>query len=321
MTTEISQPWLIAIVGWLGCIIAFGIAWWRWGVGQRVQRAEFLDRLICRFKEINYDEYLRMAEQPSNIDQDNGELIDDGIRAYDFLVFLNYVCYLKGVGVIDDTEFLSFRCYVDRALRIGAVQSYLFDFHAKNHMTMEVSPYTDLLRYGRKEVDGVDDLCTKIESSRRTNPMQSNDKSVKVVGVDDGKTYRTHLEILNGIFNKGLLQHARGGSPLDENTSVWFPHIYRDRATAEGKIWYNTLSEDGFELREHCMDAKRCFGGQVDGPKVRHRYVFAKFMDGDPNSYRFIGIFDFKTNEPSPQNEICWLFVRTADSFDPKAIK
>ena len=142
-----------------------------------------------------------------------------------------------------------------------------------------------------------------------------------VICVNDGKSYRTHLEVLNGIFNKGLLQHASGGSPLNENTNVWFPHIYKDKDAAGDRLWYNTLSSDGLELREYCTDAQGRFGGDKDKPKVLRRYVFAKFMEGSPGEYRFIGVFDFKAKEQAAQNEICWLYVRTADSFGTNSIK
>ena len=151
--------------------------------------------------------------------------------------------------------------------------------------------------------------------------QQPSNNGKQIIGVNDGMSYRTHLEVLNGIFNKGLLQHASGGSPLDENNIVWFPHIYKDKTAAGGRLWYNTISDNGLELREHCTDAEKRFGGDKEKPKVFRRYVFAKFMDRNPNEYKFIGIFDFKKKEDAPKNEICWLYVRTADSFDPNSIK
>lgn len=312
--------WCDGLVAVANCAGVLGglFVYYRWRTAKSIQRAEFLGRLIQRFKEINYDEFLRRVEQSSDTEQDGGEELDEGVRAYDFLIFLSYVCYLKNADVIDDAEFLSFRCYVDRALRLNVVREYLIDSHRQNFMTVAESPYSALLSYGKDaNVSGMVDLCVAIDENYKLSQQESGKG---IISVTDGRTYRTHLDVLNGIFKKGLLQHASGGSPLDENNTVWFPHIYKDKTAAGNRLWYNTLSDNGLELREHCTDAEKRFGGDKDKPKVFRRYVFAKFMDGNPSEYKFIGIFDFKEKEPSAQqNEICWLYVRTADSFDPNS--
>ena len=311
------------IIGWFTAIVGGGFALWRWIVGQKAQRAEFLERLISKFKDMNYDEVLRKAEQSGENDTDDNDIESENEnRAYEFLIFLSYVCYLKQSRVIDNKAFQFFRCYVERALRIDAIRSAIEQIHDVNSIGTSTSPYSALLRYGKKmNIYGAAELYAKIDTNFKSKQGQNLDCPVKTIRIGDGKAYRTHLDVLNGVFNKGLLQHASGGSPLNANTSVWFPHIYKDKDAAGDRLWYNTLSDDGLELREHCTDAQGRFGGDKDKPNVLRRYVFAKFMDETSGEYRFIGVFDFKEKVEAPQNEICWLYVRTADSFETKSIK
>ena len=312
------------IVGWLIASAGGCFALWRWIVGQRTQRAEFLERLIEKFKNMNYDEVLRRTEQSGkNDDADDAgiESVDEK-RAYEFLIFLSYVCYLRQSRVIDNKAFQFFRCYIERALRIGAIRSAIEQIHEVNRIDISTSPYSALLGYGKKmKIRGVAALCAKIDMNSKSSQRRNLDCSVKTIKIGDGKTYRTHLDVLNGIFNKGLLQHASGGSPLSEGAIVWFPRIYKDKDAAGNRLWYNTLSSDGRELCEHCTDVQGRFGGNKDKPNVLRRYVFAKFMDDTSGEYRFIGVFDFKDKAQAPENEICWRYIRTADSFNTNSIK
>ena len=310
------------IIGWIMVLCGGCFALWRWIISQRVQRAQFLDLLIEKFKSIKYDDFLRRIESSYENSRNYDDEADDEVGAYDFLIFLSYVCYLRQAKIIDDKEFLLFRCYVERALRINTIHTAIEQIHDVNHIAVDVSPYAPLLTYGReKKIQGVTELCSRIDKNFKIKQAETCENRLTVISVNDGKSYRTHLEVLNGIFNKGLLQHASGGSPLNENTNVWFPHIYKDKDAAGDRLWYNTLSSDGLELREYCTDAQGRFGGDKDKPKVLRRYVFAKFMEGSPGEYRFIGVFDFKAKEQAAQNEICWLYVRTADSFGTNSIK
>ena len=310
------------IIGWIMVLCGGCFALWRWIISQRVQRAQFLDLLIEKFKSIKYDDFLRRIESSYENSLNYDDEADDEVGAYDFLIFLSYVCYLRQAKIIDDKEFLLFRCYVERALRINTIHAAIEQIHDVNHIAVDVSPYAPLLTYGRKKkIQGVAELCSRIDKNFNVKQAETCENRLTVISVNDGKSYRTHLEVLNGIFNKGLLQHASGGSPLNANTNVWFPHIYKDKDAAGGRLWYNTLSDDGLELREHCTDSQGRFGGGKDKPNVLRRYVFAKFMDESPGEYRFIGVFDFKEKERAAQNEICWLYIRTADSFDTNSIR
>ena len=306
----------ITIVGWTIPIASGSFAIWRWILGQRITRAEFLERLIEKFKAIKYDEFLRRMESLSEEVPDSGTEIDTGIEAYDFLLFLTYVCYLYIKKVINEGEFLPFRCYVERTLCLATVREYLIEFHVRNHVDFATSPYRSLLEYGIEvSVEGIEDLRSKFQM--RGKGVGTGNVAIRTIHVKDTRAYKTHLEVLNGVFHKGVLFHRSGGAPLDANTLVWFPHIRNDGDFAKGRIWNNTLSTDGMELRECCNDAAR-FGGDTAAPKVRRRYVFATFDNERERCYRFRGIFEFVKSEPANQNEIRWLYKRIADSFDAK---
>ena len=317
--SDILGQLMISFVGWIGCAIAFMFAYQQWRKGQKVLRAEFLERLIQKFKELDYDKYLRIVEnQPDDGDDDNPQFDakenGDGITAYDFLMFLSYVCYLKNSGIITKEEFLPFECYVKRTLKAQAVRESMQTIHVSNHMEVNEGPYFALLKYGlENNISGIHELHAKIADDlkeERIKPMHTN-----AININDNKTYRTHIDVLNGIFGKNLVSHMRGVSPLDENTYVWFPHIFKDKNAAGDRLWFNTISADGNEIRETCTDTSKLktFFKQAKGPK---RYVFAKMHDGSyASDYKFMGIYEFKRGEEGPNNEFCWVYERTAVSF------
>lgn len=45
------------------------------------------------------------------------------------------------------------------------------------------------------------------------------------------KAYRTHLEVLNGVFNLGYKGHQRSWAKIDDNSEVWFPTCH------SGVVW------------------------------------------------------------------------------------
>lgn len=310
---NIDTQWWIAAIGWIGCVVAFYVALRQWRSGQKVQRAEFLERLIQKFKDIKYDSYLNRVECEQ--EDDGAEPFDSELVAYDFLIFLSYVCYLRNTGVIKQEEFLPFECYIKRTLCIKTICDSILSIHVSNNMSAHDGPYSALLKYGiDNNISGVKDLYKEIEDNlktERTHPM----KDKITINANDGKTYSTHLDVLNGIFNKGLLAHARGVSPLDENTFVWFPHIFKDRSSAGDRLWFNLMTEDGHEIREICTNIKKLkrFSEAAKGPR---RYVFAKVhQDELVSDYKFMGVYEFKRNEKETENGFCWVYERTADSL------
>lgn len=118
--------------------------------------------------------------------------------------------------------------------------------------------------------------------------------------------YRTHLDILNGVFGKTLQQHASGTSPLTPGTIVWFPHVYRDGVNAERPSKFqNFLKEGGDTLVEVWPEDKvadiRTRGGQRDA------LVFAHFMG--EQGYCFQGLY-----HPDHVKDGAWIWKRIAST-------
>ena len=317
-----TDSFLIATIGWLITFVGGSFALWRWVLGQRIKRAEFLEKLIEKFKAINYDTYLQKIECPVDGDCDDSSELDAGIEAYDFLIFLSYVCYLRNAKIIDNAEFLSFRCYVERALRQDAVRSYLIDFHSKGKQPVSTSPYYALLEYGKNNhLSGMDKLYFEMNLDAKEEKQMDAEQNISPIkiSVNDGKAYRTHLDVLNGIFNKGLLSHMRGASPLDEYNLVWFPRIDKVEDKVEEKSveterncrWRNTISSDGTEIREYWPDENG--RDKVLKGVGKNRYVFAKCSSEQKDAfYRFKGVFKALQGDA---NSKCMVYKRIADSF------
>lgn len=317
------NDWCISIIGWIGCVTAFCVAWNQWQKGQRVQRADFLERLIQRFKDTEYGTYLRSIEEMSDDSQQYSDDVKDESEECEFLTFISYVCYLKNTKVINDNEFLSFACYVDRALQNPMIIDGLRAFHFKQNIKVSSSPYFPLLQYGKNKFDSIGALCNDIDYSKIFKPEKARssekeelqDNQSKTITVAEDKSYRTHLDVLNGVFNKGILFHMKATARLDENTLIWFPHVFKDKNAAGARLWLNTMADDGSEIREVCTNTA-VLQTFLRLPKHPRRYVFAKFHDGNKaTDYKFMGIYEFKRGEEGPNNEFCWVYERTAVSF------
>lgn len=109
--------------------------------------------------------------------------------------------------------------------------------------------------------------------------------------IDNTKAYRTHLEVLNGVFNLGYKGHQRSWAKIDDNSEVWFPTYHSGvvRAPAVCSEWTNIVDDKKGELREY-------WPTEHDDLPTRSqkvlRYVFGKDLDTKPLAYRFLGVYE-----------------------------
>lgn len=277
-------------------------------------RSEALDRLINESVSLGIDKLLYSPKEESDDDSPDVDPYEF-TNANDVLRFLSKVCYQKAIGIIGDGEFQFFKGIIECALKNNVIHDWIINCHAKHGFSLESSPYQSLFGYCKKA--GICDVTQLFNETQEIEKKEdkSMSKQSTVISTNESMSYRTHLDVLNGIFGKGLLSHMRGVSPLDENTYVWFPHIFKDKNAAGDRLWFNTISADGNEIRETCADTSKLktFFKQAKGPK---RYVFAKMHDGSYTSdYKFMGVYEFKRGEEGPSNEFCWVYERTAVSF------
>lgn len=262
-------------------------------------KSEVLERLFCEFKLLDIEKLLGRSVNKKNGNDEDDESLDDGANAHDILIFLTKVCYQKKIGIIGDDEFQFFKGYIERVLRNKIVRVWISNYHQERNIGIEQSPYCHLLRYG-DQIGNVD--MFKPNKVRKELLPTS-------ISIGDKTKYKNHLEVLNGIFNKGLLQHARATSPLDEDNIVWFPTI-----TGKGKPspsgWRNEISADGSEIREYWPDEN---GRQKVLSGFKNRYVFAKYnTKKDGIHYVFKGIYERSKEDKGAG---CMVYIRIADSF------
>lgn len=123
--------------------------------------------------------------------------------------------------------------------------------------------------------------------------------------------YRTHLDILNGVFGKTLRQHVCGTSPLTQNVIVWFPHVSREKqGTGFPSEFQNFLSQNDDTLFEKWPKEKLARMSTQGGR--RDALVFAHFVG--ESGYRFLGRY-----HPDKVQNDGWVWRRiekTVDSED-----
>lgn len=104
------------------------------------------------------------------------------------------------------------------------------------------------------------------------------------------KVYRTHIEVLNDVFDLDIKFHMQGVQKLSDDVAVWFPKIC-NKVSANSRQWQNEINDDGTEIKEYWPDEDG--RSRVANDKIGKRYVFAKFESDDAHKdgYRFIGIF------------------------------
>ena len=283
------------------------------------RQSEALENLLSEFKLLGIDNLLK-GDTFKNDETDDVEELDSETNAHDLLIFLTKVCYRKRIGIIGDDEFQFFRGYIEMALQNDTVCKWITDYHNARKIGENASPYLELLKYGKEiNMPGLRTLHQEIDAHTNLTHWMQGDKQSRIIHKDDGVIYRTHLDVLNGIFNKGLLRHGKGGSPVKEGVYVWFPHIRNDGDFLPNRKWNNSFMNGDNELIEHCNDASS-FGKCTNAPSIKRRYVFATFDNEAEQGYKFMGIYEFVKKEPASTNEFRWVYRRSADSFNPDSI-
>lgn len=91
------------------------------------------------------------------------------------------------------------------------------------------------------------------------------------------KTFTTHCEVLNEIYNVSIGVHRRGEYILNDNEVVWFPN-------PDNETWGNAVEGDFKAIWELMpIDPEKAERKNSYRESVRH--VFMKFKDG----YRYVG--------------------------------
>lgn len=138
---------------------------------------------------------------------------------------------------------------------------------------------------------------------KETNEKEANEKTAEVIdSVSSGKTYDTHLDVLNGIFKFSYRAHMRAGATLPDGREVWFPKYYDSVSQpiqAENRSdWINILNAKEGIILEYWPDGIE--------PKEKtwnknYRYVFGKNLIPQNRqgrlTYRFLGIYKFANRE------------------------
>jgi hypothetical protein len=262
-------------------------------------KSEVLEKLLVEFQLLDIEKLLGRPVNKKDENIEDVESSDDGASVHDILIFLTKVCYQKKIGTIGDDEFQFFRGYIERVLKNRTVRIWISKYHQERNIGIEQSPYCHLLRYG-VQIGNVD-IIKPDKIRKELLPIS--------VSASDNKKYKTHLKILNGIFNKGLLQHARATSPLDESNIVWFPSI-TEKGKPSPSRWRNEISEDGSEIREYWPDEN---GRQKVLSGFKNRYVFAKYnTKKDGVHYVFKGVYKRAKEDKGTG---CMVYTRIADSF------
>ena len=129
------------IIGWIMVLCGGCFALWRWIISQRVQRAQFLDLLIEKFKSIKYDDFLRRIESSYENSRNYDDEADDEVGAYDFLIFLSYVSFFtKNISV--DLSGLTFSCTIRMSFDLHSIENM------KAHSVISLSVWASLSTQG-----------------------------------------------------------------------------------------------------------------------------------------------------------------------------
>ncbi len=137
---------------------------------------------------------------------------------------------------------------------------------------------------------------------KETNEKEDNMEKQEIIdSVSSGKTYRTHVDVLNGIFKFSYRAHMRAGATLPDGREVWFPKYYDStiQKPVEGNPakWVNILDSKEGVLSEYWPLGAEPTGERWDRWNMKPRYVFGMDMSSSPAVYRFIGIYQFDRRE------------------------
>lgn len=119
--------------------------------------------------------------------------------------------------------------------------------------------------------------------------------------VSSGKTYGTHVEVLNGIFKFSYRAHMRGGATLPDGREVWFPKYYdssrQEPIQGPPAKWVNILDSEKGVISEYWPLGVEMTDERLDHWNKKPRYVFGMDLSKPTLSYRFLGIYQFERRE------------------------
>ena len=280
-----GKSWLLPCGGVIGgCMVMY-----QWYSDRRIKRSELLRELVVEFNKYNVEELLRDGD---------GDLACEEETLYDLLTFLTHVCHLKLSLAISKKEYNSLKCDMLKVLQ----NIYVFNLIKEVYGGCEIDdcPYHDLLKVAARDckepfkkaysslLKHKLDVEVDLEVGHKLTAVKEREQIVDWIG--SGRTYKNHLEVLNGIFNLGYLAHMRGGARLLNGTIVWFPKFVSEGAAKSVRIgdWSNKLSKDGKVMFEI---------GFASGKDLKYhvinslRIVFGMDVGKNETSYRFLGVF------------------------------
>ncbi len=114
---------LFDVIAGASCIGAMLMVWWgycKWDAARRERRAEFLWKLLEKFRE---EESIQRGMYAIDFN-DGMENIKEGEKDR-ILSYMAYICYLKKTGVVSDEEFAFFEYEITRTLENSKIKEYL----------------------------------------------------------------------------------------------------------------------------------------------------------------------------------------------------
>lgn len=317
----------------VGAILAASIALNQWSSDRRVKRVELVDRLIEKITAIDPNSLAAALR-----DTDSGKAALQEKELTDKLAFLSYIAYLEKTDVLSDDEFNALRLDLVRILENGIVLDlignacsgnkdskyipyfYLVQYGAENCEPTSAAVYKKLLavRGNARPHEGHGAFDSSEPQQQLLNPVVKSDERMEKRGVNEkefsmqtgevidtassGKTYDTHLDVLNGIFKFGYRAHMRAGATLPDGREVWFPKYYDSVSqpiqAGNCSDWINILNAKEGIILEYWPDGIK---PKEETWNKNYRYVFGKNLIPQNRqgrlTYRFLGIYKFANCE------------------------
>lgn len=287
-----GRSWLLPC----GATIGGCVALYQWSSDRKVKRAELLREILGKLDALNIDSLTDGIGEYGGKDGAEAELADA-------LTFLSYVCHLKRSYVLSRREFDSLKWNIVKILEKERVFDLIRVAYQDEKRRPSDMPYYDLVMEGtanckagfaeayRELLRGKKDVDIRYEEKSKV--VYEERKVIDFIGSE--KRYRTHLDVLNGIFNMGYRAHMRGGARLGSGEIVWFPKYVLDEkmlTDQDKRGWHNVVSENGDSIKEFWPEGE-CWTDDSYHRDGHVRMVFGMNMskEGDSRSYVFLGVF------------------------------
>lgn len=294
-----------------------------WRKDKRKERARQLKDLLQSYQEFDLEAML--AAYKDNRDESGWvEPTDKEKTRKDIFTFLNYVCYLRESNVISQKEFDVFHWDIVRVMNTDGVKNAMATNYLRQSELPQSRPYHALLKFASKNCNeesrrfyrGL--LDGNVERARKERGLGEGMESLigNSKGIKRGMLFRTHLDVLNGLFNMGYLGHQSGAARLDNGDLVWFPKL-DDLADIPKlparKMWCNVLADNQKKILEYWPEEKN---SKQNRDANQLRYVFA--MDRKVrNGYQFLGVYRYTTTRC---DEGCHQYDLVRDRISPEEI-